>query len=205
MVDLLLAMGYGGTKEDAGQAIGRRGDEGIDGIIKEDKLGLDTIYIQAKRWNNTIGRPDIQAFAGSLEGKRAKKGVFITTSKFSNEAKDYVRNINKKIALIDGEWLVQLMIEYGLGVLECKRYINSIQEMGGNALNAIQFWKGNEDSSEIGANINKTLEKDLDASIEEIRKLPNELAQRSKSSITSINNVQKEIQTIKIAQMISSE
>jgi restriction system protein len=123
VVDLLLAMGYGGTKEDAGQAIGRRGDEGIDGIIKEDKLGLETIYIQAKRWNNTIGRPDIQAFAGSLEGQRAKKGVFITTSKFSNEAKDYVQIINKKIALIDGEWLAQLMIEYGLGVSECKRYI----------------------------------------------------------------------------------
>ncbi|YCA13493.1 restriction endonuclease [Bacillus sp. AK128] len=123
VVDLLLAMGYGGTKEDVGQAIGRRGDEGIDGIIKEDKLGLETIYIQAKRWNNTIGRPDIQAFAGSLEGQRAKKGVFITTSKFSTEAKDYVQNINKKIALIDGEWLVQLMIEYGLGVLECKRFV----------------------------------------------------------------------------------
>ncbi|MBM7662784.1 restriction system protein [Bacillus mesophilus] len=123
VVDLLLAMDYGGTKEDAGQAIGRRGDGGIDGIIKEDKLGLDTIYIQAKRWNNTVGRPDIQAFAGSLEGQRAKKGVFITTSKFTNEAKDYVQVINKKIALIDGEWLAQLMIEYGLGVSECKRYI----------------------------------------------------------------------------------
>ncbi len=123
VVNLLLAMGYGGTKEDAGQAIGRRGDEGIDGIIKEDKLGLDTIYIQAKRWNNTIGRPDIQAFAGSLEGQRAKKGVFITTSKFSNDAKDYVQIINKKIALIDGECLTQLMIDYNLGVSECKRFI----------------------------------------------------------------------------------
>lgn len=119
VVDLLLAMGYG----DAGQAIGRRGDEGIDGIIKEDKLGLDTIYIQAKRWNNTIGRPDVQAFAGSLDGQRAKKGVFITTSKFSNDAKEYVRVIDKKIALIDGESLTQLMIEYGLGVSECKRFI----------------------------------------------------------------------------------
>ncbi|MBM6616980.1 restriction endonuclease [Bacillus suaedaesalsae] len=119
VVDLLLAMGYG----DAGQAIGRRGDEGIDGIIKEDILGLDTIYIQAKRWNHTIGRPEVQAFAGSLEGQRAKKGVFITTSKFTNEAKEYVQVIDKKITLIDGECLTQLMIDYNLGVSEYTRFI----------------------------------------------------------------------------------
>ncbi|WP_010281039.1 restriction endonuclease [Bacillus timonensis] len=123
VVDLLVAMGYGGSKSDAGQAIGRSGDEGIDGIIKEDKLGLDVIYIQAKRWSNTVGRPDVQAFAGSLEGQRAKKGVFITTSRFSNEAKEYVKVIEKKIVLIDGERLTQLMIDYDIGVSEYKKFI----------------------------------------------------------------------------------
>jgi restriction system protein len=123
VVDLLVAMGYGGSKSDAGQAIGKSGDEGIDGIIKEDKLGLDVIYIQAKRWNNTVGRPDVQAFAGSLEGQRAKKGVFITTSRFSNEAKEYVKVIEKKIVLIDGERLTQLMIDYDIGVSEYEKFI----------------------------------------------------------------------------------
>ncbi|MGH9584325.1 MAG: restriction endonuclease [Bryobacteraceae bacterium] len=88
VVDLLVTMGYGGSRKDAGQAVGRTGDSGVDGIIKEDKLGLDVVYIQAKRWGNTVGRPEIQAFAGSLEGHRARKGVFITTSKFSQDAID---------------------------------------------------------------------------------------------------------------------
>lgn len=105
VVDLLVAMDYGGSRIDAGEAVGQSGDGGVDGIIKEDKLGLDAIYLQAKRWDNTVGRPIVQAFAGSLDGYRAKKGVLITTSQFSPEAKDYVNRIEKKIVLIDGEEL----------------------------------------------------------------------------------------------------
>lgn len=116
VVDLLVAMGYGGSRKDAGQAIGRSGDDGIDGIIKEDRLGLDAVYIQAKRWKGTVGRPDVQSFAGSLEGHRARKGVFITTSLFSGDAKEYVTRIEKKIILIDGEQLSNLCIEFGIGV-----------------------------------------------------------------------------------------
>ncbi len=109
-------MGYGGSRKDAGQAIGRSGDDGIDGIIKEDRLGLDAIYIQAKRWKATVGRPEVQSFAGSLEGQRARKGVFITTSQFSAEAREYVNRIEKKIILIDGEQLANLSIEFAMGV-----------------------------------------------------------------------------------------
>ena len=109
-------MGYGGTRHDAGKAIGRSGDGGIDGIIKEDKLGLDAIYIQAKRWENTVGRPEIQKFVGALTGQRAKKGLFITTANFSAEAKTYALQIDTKIVLIDGEMLAQLMIDYNVGV-----------------------------------------------------------------------------------------
>ncbi|WP_242042786.1 restriction endonuclease [Anabaena sp. FACHB-709] len=116
VVDLLVKMGYGGTRKDAGKTVGRSGDGGIDGIINEDRLGLDVIYIQAKRWENSVGRPEIQKFAGALQGFRAKKGVFITTSTFTNEAKDYVSRIDSKIVLIDGEMLTQLMIENNVGV-----------------------------------------------------------------------------------------
>jgi len=116
VVDLLVAMGYGGSRIDAGEAVGQSGDGGVDGIIKEDKLGLDAIYLQAKRWENTVGRPVVQAFAGSLDGYRARKGVLITTSQFSPEAKDYVSRIEKKIVLIDGEELAKLMMDYGIGV-----------------------------------------------------------------------------------------
>lgn len=123
VVDLLVAMGYGGSKKDAGQAIGRTRDGGIDGIIKEDKLGLDVVFIQAKRWDGTVGRPVVQAFAGSLEGQRARKGVLITTSQFSPDAVDYVGRIEKKIVLIDGEELCQLMIDHGVGVTEVARYV----------------------------------------------------------------------------------
>lgn len=106
VVDLLVAMGYGGSIKDAGQAIGQSGDSGIDGIIKEDKLGLDFVYIQAKRWDGTVGRPAVQAFAGSLMGQNARKGAFIAASQFSREAKDYVKMIPQpKIVLIDGEQL----------------------------------------------------------------------------------------------------
>lgn len=116
VVDLLVAMGYGGSRKDAGQAIGKSGDDGIDGIIKEDRLGLDAVYIQAKRWKANVGRPEVQSFAGSLEGYRANKGVFITTSQFSSEAKDYVNRIGKKVILIGGDQLANLCLEFGIGV-----------------------------------------------------------------------------------------
>jgi len=116
VVDLLVAMGYGGSRTDAGQSLGRSGDEGIDGIIKEDRLGLDVIYLQAKRWDSTVGRPEIQRFVGALHGKRAKKGVFITTGKFSNDALDYVATIDPKVVLVDGRTLVEYMIDFNLGV-----------------------------------------------------------------------------------------
>lgn len=123
VVDLLVAMGYGGSRKDAGQAIGRSGDGGIDGIIKEDRLGLDVVYVQAKRWNDTVSRPIVQAFAGSLEGARARKGVLITTSQFSPQAVEYVSRIEKKIVLIDGEQLAQYMIDHNVGVAEVTRYV----------------------------------------------------------------------------------
>jgi len=117
VVDLLIRMGYGGSRRDAGRAIGKSGDGGIDGIIKEDKLGLDIVYIQAKRWDNTVvGRPEIQKFVGALHGQRARKGVFITTSRFSQEAREYVSIIDSKIVLIDGQELAQLMIDNHVGV-----------------------------------------------------------------------------------------
>ncbi len=116
VVHLLVKMGYGGSFKEAGKATRRTDDEGIDGIIKEDRLGLDAIYLQAKRWEGSVGRPEIQKFVGALHGKRAKKGVFITTSHFSNEAMTYSEQIDPKVVLIDGNTLVQLMIDYGLGV-----------------------------------------------------------------------------------------
>ena len=123
VVDLLVAMGYGGSRKAAGQAIGGSGDGGVDGIISEDPLGLDNIYIQAKRWEGTVGRPIVQAFAGSLEGFRARKGVVITTSDFSEEAKDYVTRIEKKIVLINGEMLTELMLDNNVGVSEKERFV----------------------------------------------------------------------------------
>lgn len=117
VVELLLKMGYGGSRSDAGKAIGKSGDGGIDGIIKEDKLGLDVVYIQAKRWDKTsVGRPDVMQFAGALQAQKANKGIFITTSKFTEEAKSYVSQIGCKIVLIDGERLTDLMIENNVGV-----------------------------------------------------------------------------------------
>jgi restriction system protein len=116
VVDLMIAMGYGGSRADAGESLGKSGDEGIDGIIKEDRLGLDLIYLQAKRWEGTIGRPEIQKFVGALHGQRAKKGVFITTSSFSNEARKYVKTIDPKIVLVDGHDLAEMMMDFGLGV-----------------------------------------------------------------------------------------
>jgi restriction system protein len=122
VVQLLVAMGYGGTLKDAGKAVGRSGDEGIDGIIKEDRLGLDIIYIQAKRWEGTVSRPEIQKFAGALQGQRARKGIFITTSEFSKEAQDYVAKIESKIVLIDGQQFAQYMIDHNLGVTPVANY-----------------------------------------------------------------------------------
>ncbi len=115
VVDLMVAMGYGGSRSDAGESIGKSGDEGIDGIIKEDRLGLDVIYLQAKRWDGTVGRPEIQKFVGALHGKRANKGVFITTGKFSDEAYDFVKSIVPKVILIDGKSLASYMIDFSLG------------------------------------------------------------------------------------------
>jgi len=122
VIDLLVRMGYGGTRKDAGQAIGKSGDGGIDGIIKEDRLGLDIVYVQAKRWDDVVGRPEIQKFAGALQGQRAKKGVFLTTSSFSRDALEYVSRIESKIVLIDGEMLAQLMIDYNIGVATLASY-----------------------------------------------------------------------------------
>jgi restriction system protein len=123
VVELLVKMGYGGSRKDAGQAIGRSGDEGIDGIIKEDRLGLDIIYVQAKRWgNNVVGRPEIHKFAGALQGQRARKGVFITTSSFTKEAQDFASSIDTKIVLIDGEELAQLLIDHNVAVTPVRSY-----------------------------------------------------------------------------------
>jgi restriction system protein len=116
VVELLVKMGYGGTRQDAGRAIGRSGDEGIDGVIHEDRLGLDVIYLQAKRWEAVVGRPEIQKFVGALQGQRAKKGVFITTSDFTKDAVEYVRNIDNKVVLINGSLLANLMIDHDVGV-----------------------------------------------------------------------------------------
>lgn len=116
VVELMLKMGYGGSRQDAGRAVGRSGDGGIDGIINEDRLGLDSIYLQAKRWESPVGRPEIQKFAGALAEHRAKKGVFITTSSFTKEALASATKHDARIVLIDGERLAMLMIDYGLGV-----------------------------------------------------------------------------------------
>ncbi len=123
VVDAIVKMGYGGSRQEAGKAIGKSGDEGIDGIINEDRLGLDVIYLQAKRYTeNSVGRPEIQKFAGALLGKRAKKGIFITTSDFTNEAKEYVKTIEAKIILISGRQLVELMWEYNIGLNSVSAY-----------------------------------------------------------------------------------
>ena len=123
VVELLVKMGYGGSRADAGKAIEKTGDGGIDGIIKEDKLGLDVVYIQAKRWeNNPVGRPDVMQFAGALQAQKANKGIFITTSRFTDDARSYVSQIGSKIVLIDGEQLTSLMIEHDVGVSTVSMY-----------------------------------------------------------------------------------
>ncbi|MBD3190870.1 MAG: restriction endonuclease [Candidatus Heimdallarchaeota archaeon] len=122
VVDLLKKMGYG-CGDKFGWVVGHSGDEGIDGIIFEDRLGIEVLYIQAKRWSSTIvGRPEIQKFVGALQGKRAEKGIFITTSAFSREAEEYVKHLDRKVVLVDGNELVELMIEYNVGVETSKIY-----------------------------------------------------------------------------------
>ena len=122
VVELLLAMGYGGSRREAGKAIGRSGDEGIDGVISEDRLGLDIVYLQAKKWNGTVGRPDVQEVVGALHGKQAQKGVFITTGTLSSEARAYVEHIGPKVVLIDGKQLTELMIDFDVGVTTIANY-----------------------------------------------------------------------------------
>ncbi len=122
VVDVLVKMGYGGTRKDAGKAIGKSGDEGIDGIINEDRLGLDVIYIQAKRWENTVSRPEIQKFVGALQGQKARKGIFITTSNFSKQADDYASMIENNVVLIDGGALANLMIDHDVGTTLVSSY-----------------------------------------------------------------------------------
>ena len=123
VVDLLVKMGYGGSRRDAGERIGQTGDGGIDGIIKEDRLGLDAIFIQAKRWQDSVGRPEIQKFVGALQGQRARKGVFITTSTYTAEAVDYASRIDTKVVLIDGKALSALMIDFDVGVSVSASYV----------------------------------------------------------------------------------
>lgn len=122
VVDLLMKMGYGGS-DDAGRRIGKSGDGGIDGTIHQDPLGLDIVYIQAKRWTGSVSRPTVQAFAGSLEGFKATKGVLITTSSFTSDAVGYVQQIGKRIILIDGPTLTKLMVKHGLGVTPTATYV----------------------------------------------------------------------------------
>ena len=123
VVRVIVKMGYGGTLRDAGQALGRSGDGGVDGIIKEDRLGLDTIYLQAKRYTDvSVGRPEVQAFVGALQGVRARKGIFITTSTFASTAKEYVQHIDTKVVLIDGQTLANYMIDFGVGVTTVNTY-----------------------------------------------------------------------------------
>lgn len=122
VVDLLVRMGYGGSRAEAGRAVGGAGDEGIDGIINEDRLGLDVVYVQAKRWTTPVGRDDIQKFVGALQGQKARKGVFITTSSFTKEAQEYARRVDTRIVLVDGAQLAQLMIDHDVGVTTMASY-----------------------------------------------------------------------------------
>lgn len=124
VVDTLIAMGYGGSRQEAGQRLGQSGDGGIDGVIREDELGLDAIYLQAKRWDPSrpVGRPDVQGFVGALQGAKASKGVFITTSRFSKGAVEYAEQVTPRVVLIDGRRLAQLMIGHGVGVTSRQHY-----------------------------------------------------------------------------------
>jgi len=122
VIDLVVRMGYGGSRKDAGEALGKSGDGGIDGIVKEDKLGLDTIYLQAKKWENSVPVKEIRDFTGALASKKAKKGIFITTSSFPQSVYDFVTQVEYKIVLINGEQLANLMIEYNVGLSSINEY-----------------------------------------------------------------------------------
>lgn len=123
VVDVLVALGYGGSRTKAARSVGRSGDEGIDGVIDEDPLGLDVVYVQAKRWNGTVGRPEVQKFAGALQGRRARKGVFLTTAEFTREAREFTNMIEARIVLIDGPRLAKLMVDHGVGVSVAGEYV----------------------------------------------------------------------------------
>jgi restriction system protein len=127
VLDLLVAMGYGGSRKEAAEVTQKTGDEGIDGVINEDRLGLDVIYIQAKRWKHNVGRPEIQSFVGALAGKKANKGIFITTSSFHDNATDYAAGLHNKVILVDGRRLAELMIEHDIGV--AKEHAYSIKKI----------------------------------------------------------------------------
>jgi restriction system protein len=122
VLDVLVAMGYGGSRAEAAEVGKGMNDGGIDGLINEDRLGLDRIYVQAKRWQNSVGRPEIQNFVGALAGQHAHKGIFITTSDFSNGAREYVKNLPQRVILIDGQRLAELMIEHNIGVARAYAY-----------------------------------------------------------------------------------
>jgi restriction system protein len=122
VVDVLVSMGYGGTYSDAAQVVGGSGDGGVDGVIKQDRLGLDAVYVQAKRWDGPVGRPTVQSFAGALDARQSTKGVMITTSTFTPDARKFVNQISKRIVLIDGEALARYMVEFGVGVATAKTY-----------------------------------------------------------------------------------
>ncbi|MEX1117686.1 MAG: restriction endonuclease [Terrimicrobiaceae bacterium] len=122
VLDLLLALGYGGSRREAAQVTQKTGDEGIDGVINEDRLGLDVIYVQAKRWAGKVGRPEIQNFVGALAGKKANKGIFITTGDFHSNAREYAGDVQHKIILIDGQRLAELMVDHNIGVSEEQIY-----------------------------------------------------------------------------------
>ena len=122
VLELLVAMGYGGSRKEAAAVTQKVGDEGIDGVINEDRLGLDVIYVQAKRWKHNVGRPEIQSFVGALAGKKANKGIFITSSSFHDNATDYAAGLHNKVILIDGRRLAELMIEHNIGVAEEQAY-----------------------------------------------------------------------------------
>ncbi len=124
VLDVLHAMGYGGKRDDAAQRLGKSGDEGVDGVIREDQLGLDLIYVQAKKWKTStpVGRPEIQKFFGALHGQRATKGVFITTSTFTSEARAYADSVTPRVILVDGKELANLMIDHDVGVTVARAY-----------------------------------------------------------------------------------
>jgi restriction system protein len=122
VLDVLQAMGYGGSRDDAAERLGQSGDEGVDGVIREDRLGLDQIYVQAKKWADPVGRPEIQKFFGALHGQRATKGVFITTSSFTRGARDFANDVTPRVILVDGRELAGFMIDYGVGVTPTETY-----------------------------------------------------------------------------------